>query len=90
MLNYVLALAAGVAIGFLLPSGFMGKIKSIVFNISLLGLLFFMGVNLGRDPELLTKLSDFGITSIIMSVTVIVFSIIAVIILMKLFGEKEA
>ncbi|PLX71148.1 MAG: hypothetical protein C0602_02590 [Denitrovibrio sp.] len=90
MLSYVIALGVGVAAGFFLPSGFMTKPKSLIFNISLLGLLFFMGVNLGRDPELLSKLSNFGIISGIMSVTVVVFSVIAVMILMRIFGEKSS
>jgi len=89
MLNYVLALGAGVLAGFFLPSGFMSKPKSLIFNIALLGLLFFMGVNLGRDPELLSKLSKFGIISGIMSISVIIFSLLAVIILIKIFGEKK-
>jgi len=89
MLNYVLALFIGACAGFFLPGGFMGRSKNIVFNISLLGLLFFMGVNLGRDPELLSKISDFGIISALMAVSVVIFSIISVIILIKIFGEKE-
>lgn len=90
MLNYVLALFAGVIAGFFLPGGFMSRPKSVTFNTALLGLLFFMGVNLGRDPELLSKLSKFGLISGLMSVSVVVFSIIAVMALIKLFGEKEA
>ena len=90
MLSYVLALAVGIIAGLALPSGFMGKPKSVIFTAALLGLLFFMGVNLGRDPELLSKLSRFGIISSFMSITVVVFSLIAVIALMKLFGEKSS
>ncbi len=69
MLNYVLALGAGVLAGFFLPSGFMSKPKSLLFNVSLIGLLFFMGgVNLGgRDQDLLSKISRFGIVSGVMS-----------------------
>jgi len=89
MLNYVLALGAGVFAGFFLPSGFMNKPKSLIFNISLLGLLFFMGVNLGRDADLLSKISKFGLISGLMSLSVIVFSLVAVIILIKIFGEKQ-
>jgi len=90
MLNYVIALFAGIVAGFFLPSGFMGKPKSLIFNISLLGLLFFMGVNLGRDDQLLLKLADFGVISLLMSISVVLFSVIAVVILIKLFGGKEA
>jgi len=89
MLNYVLALGVGIFAGFFLPSGFMSKPKSLIFNVSLLGLLFFMGVNLGRDADLLSKISSFGVISILMSISVIIFSIIAVLILIKIFGEKQ-
>lgn len=89
MLNLVLALLFGVAAGFFMPSGFMSKPKSVLFTVALLGLLFFMGVNLGRDPQLLSKLSSFGAISALMSITVIVFSIGAVMILMKLFTGDE-
>jgi len=90
MLNLVLALALGIVAGFFMPSGFMSKPKSIIFNIALLGLLFFMGVNLGRDPELLSKLSSFGVISIFMSISVVVFSVVSVIILLKLFGGEKS
>lgn len=90
MLNYVLALGAGVLAGFFLPSGFMSKPKSLLFNVSLIGLLFFMGVNLGRDQDLLSKkISRFGIVSGVMSLSVIFFSLVAVVILIKIFGEKN-
>lgn len=87
MLSYIIALAAGVTAGFFLPGGFMAKPKSAVFNIALLGLLFFMGVNLGRDPELLSKLSKFGIISALMSFSVVIFSLLAVMLLMRLTGS---
>jgi uncharacterized membrane protein YbjE (DUF340 family) len=89
MLKLVIALVAGVAAGFFLPGGFMSKPKSYIFTTALLGLLFFMGVNLGRDSELLSKLSSFGFISIFMSIAVIVFSLLAVMLLMKIFGGKE-
>lgn len=90
MLSYVIALVVGVAVGIFMPSGFMSKPKSVLFTIALLGLLFFMGVNLGRDPDLLSKLSKFGIVSGIMSVTVVVFSLIAVYVMIKIFGKKQS
>ena len=89
MLKLVLALFAGAAAGFFLPGGFMSKPKSYIFTTAILCLLFFMGVNLGRDPEFLPKLSSFGLISIFMSITVVVFSILAVMLLMKIFGGKE-
>jgi len=89
MLNYVIALGAGVIVGFFLPGGFMQKPKSAIFNISLLGLLFFMGVNLGRDPELLSKLSEFGLISGLISISVVIFSVFSVMILLKLLSGKQ-
>lgn len=89
MLNYVIALGLGVLVGFFLPAGFMQKSKNILFNIALLTLLYFMGVNLGKDPELLNKLSDFGIISATMGVSVVFFSVLTVFLLIKLLGGEE-
>jgi uncharacterized membrane protein YbjE (DUF340 family) len=89
MLNYIIALAVGAVAGFFLPAGFMQRSKNILFNASLLALLFFMGVNLGKDPELLNKLSNFGLISAIMGVFVVFFSILTVFILIRLFGGEK-
>ena len=85
MLLYIIALIAGLTAGILLPAGFMSKSKNVFFNIALIALLFFMGVNLGKDPEILSKLADFGYVSLVMSVSVVVFSVISVLIITKLF-----
>lgn len=89
MLAYILALFAGLGAGMLMPSGFMSKIKNILFNIALITLLFFMGVSLGRDKDILSKIADFGIISAIMSVSVVVFSIISVLIITKIFKKAQ-
>lgn len=88
MLAYILALAAGLAAGVLLPSGFMSKIKNVLFNIALIVLLFFMGVSLGKDKDILSKIADFGIISAVMSVSVVIFSIISVLIITKIFRRQ--
>lgn len=75
--------------GILLTAGFAAKIKGILFNFSLIALLFFMGVNLGKDKDILSKITDFGIISGIMSVSVVIFSIIGVLIITKLFKKAE-
>lgn len=90
MLNYILALAAGIAVGIFLPNGFMSKTKNIFFNISLIALLFFMGVSLGKDSGILGKLANFGYVSGIMSVSVVIFSIVSVLIITKLIRKKQA
>ncbi len=88
MLTYILALIAGLIAGVLLPSGFLSKIKNIFFNIALIALLFFMGVSLGRDSEILGKLANFGYVSLVMSVCVVVFSVISVLIITRLFRRS--
>lgn len=85
MLAYVLALFAGLGFGIMMPAGFMSKIKNILFNIALITLLFFMGVSLGRDKDILSKIGDFGLTSAVMSISVVIFSIISVLIVTKVF-----
>jgi len=75
--------------GMLLAAGFAAKIKNTLFNFSLLALLFFMGVSLGKDRDILSKIADFGIISGIMSISVVIFSIIGVLIITKLFKKAE-
>lgn len=82
-------MAAGLIMGMFLTAGFAAKIKNILFNFSLLALLFFMGVSLGKDKEILSKIADFGIISGIMSVSVVIFSIIGVLIITKVFKKAE-
>jgi hypothetical protein len=48
-----------------------------------------MGVSLGKDKEILSKIADFGIISGIMSVSVVIFSIIGVLIITKVFKKAE-
>lgn len=89
MIYYAISVFVGMAVGFFLPAGFMPRTKTFLFNISLVGLLFFMGVNLGKDPNITSKLFEFGKISFIISILVIIFSVIGVLILVKLTGGDE-
>ena len=89
MLYYILAVIAGLIPSLFLPEGYLGQLRRHLFTFSLVGLLFFMGVNLGKDPHILEKLADFGLTSFLISVFVIVFSVVFVLIFVRLFGKKK-
>jgi uncharacterized transporter YbjL len=89
MLYYILAVIAGLVPSLFLPQGWQLKTRKHLFTFSLVALLFFMGVNLGKDPELPSKLAAYGLTSFLISVFVIVFSVVFVLIFVRLFGKKE-
>lgn len=88
MLGYIAALFAGLAVGFFMPSGFFSRGKNILFNIALITLLFFMGISLGKDPEILGKIADFGYISGVMSLSVVIFSIVFVLLITKIFRRR--
>lgn len=88
MLGYIVALFLGLVAGFFLPSGFFSKGKTILFNLALVALLFFMGVSLGKDSEILSKIADFGYISGVMSLSVVIFSVIFAVIITKLFRSR--
>jgi len=89
MIYYLIALLAGIGAGLLMKSGFMSKSKAMLFNFSLIGLLFFMGVNLGKDKGIAGKLVDFGITSVTISSFTVFFSVAFVWILLRLGGKGQ-
>lgn len=89
MLFYILAVIAGLIPSLFLPEGWLGNLRRHLFTLSLVGLLFFMGANLGSDPEILSKLADFGLISLLITVFVVVFSVAFVLLFVRLFGKKE-
>lgn len=89
MLSYIIAVILGVVSAFFLPERSFEKVRKHLFTISLLGLLFFMGVSLGKDPMILKKVIDYGLTAFVISVSTIIFSIFFVLVFVRLFGKKE-
>ncbi|WP_022851278.1 LysO family transporter [Limisalsivibrio acetivorans] len=89
MLYYALAVLAGLVPALLLPQGWFLNVRKHLFTASLVALLFLMGVGLGSDPQIIGKLGKFGIVSFVIALSSIVFSVIAVLIMVRLFGGKQ-
>ena len=89
MLYYILAVILGLIPSLYMPEGFLGRTRKHLFTFSLVGLLFFMGVNLGKDPEILSKLGSYGLTAFIIATFTITFSVASVLLFVRIFGKKE-
>jgi hypothetical protein len=89
MLLYIIALIAGLIPSLLVPEGYLGNLRRYLFTLSIAGLLFFVGANLGSDPDILSKLAKFGFVSLVITIFVIVFSVVFVLIFVRIFGKKE-
>ncbi|GAB4247469.1 MULTISPECIES: LysO family transporter [Deferrisoma] len=61
MLAYLACLAAGIALGITLGARpLLRRMQQRFLPATILGLLFFMGVGIGRDPDLPAKIARFG------------------------------
>jgi len=89
MIKYLLFLVIGICAGYIFNGKYTDKLQKISLNVSILLLLFFMGVSLGKDPLLTTKLSSFGIQALAISGFSIFFSILAVLLIINITGSKK-
>jgi uncharacterized membrane protein YbjE (DUF340 family) len=78
MLNYLICLILGLISGYYIKNDFIFKLKKIMMPTSVLILLFFMGVGIGKDDHLSEKILSFGINAFVISVFSIIFSILFV------------
>lgn len=78
MFKYLVFLIIGVVIGYRFDRSIFEKIKKGLLPFSILFLLFFMGVGIGKDPDLSSKIADFGINAVVISFFSILFSVIFV------------
>jgi len=86
MIKYIIFLAIGIFLGVFLPyKDWIKKLRAVLFPISILSLLFFMGVEIGKDPHLRLKILNYGYFAAIISVSSIFFSVLAVFIIIKLY-----
>lgn len=86
MINYIIFLCVGILIGIFFPKlNGAKKIKGVLMSMSVLCLLFFMGVGIGKDPELNSKIANFGLNAIVISLFSILFSVIVVYIIVRFF-----
>lgn len=58
-------------------------------NFSIIVLLFFMGIGIGKDQDLHSKIVNFGVISFTITIMSVLMSIVMVYIIIKIFGEKD-
>lgn len=89
MLKYIIMLVLGIAVGTIYKSFNHNKLKSVGMSATVLVLLFFMGVGIGKDPELKNKILTFGAYGFTISFMTVIFSVLAVFIIIRLMRKKE-
>ncbi len=87
MLNYLFFLILGFLVGYFINKKFLGEIKKAIMPLSILVLLFFMGVGIGKDPDLSHKIANFGINAFIIALSSIVFSIVFVFLFVRVLRK---
>jgi len=86
VLAYVACLLAGVGLALLWgESRRLRNVQERFFPLTVLVLLFFMGVGIGRDPELGSKIARFGWNAAAVSVFSVAGSVLAVAALLGVF-----
>jgi len=86
MIKYIIFLAIGIFFGAFIPyKNWIKKLRVVLFPFSILSLLFFMGVEIGKDPHLRLKILNYGYFAAIISVSSIFFSVLAVFIVIKVY-----
>lgn len=86
---YLLFLLSGVMVGFFLRNRQIGDVSKYFMNASIIILLFFMGIGIGKDKDLYGKIVNFGVTSFTITIMSVLMSIVMVYIIIKLFGKKH-
>ncbi len=90
MLTYVACLLAGVGLAVVLGENpRFRNIQERLFPLTVLVLLFFMGVGIGRDPELGSKIARFGWNAAAVAVLSVAGSVLAVAALMGVFRRRR-
>lgn len=86
---YLLFLLSGVMFGFFLRNRQIGGATKYFMNSSIIILLFFMGIGIGKDKDLHNKIVNFGVASFTIAIMSVLMSIFMVYIIIKLFGKKH-
>ncbi len=90
MLAYLGCLLAGMGLAVVFgESPRFRRVQERVFPLTVLVLLFFMGVGIGRDPELGSKIARFGWNAAAVSVLTVAGSVLAVAALLGLFRRRR-
>lgn len=85
---YLVFLLLGVILGLLLKNVNIGKVSKIIMNSSIIVLLFFMGVGIGKDPHLSDKILSFGLYAFIIAFFAVIMSTFIVYLLVRFFRRN--
>lgn len=88
MLTIIAIMLAGILAGFLLKRNrFIGKVNRPIF-MTILILLFLMGVSVGGNPEIVNHFHQVGTQALILAVAGTLGSVIAALLVYRLFFRK--
>lgn len=75
-LNILISIALGIAVGyFILPAGSGAKADTII-DLGLMLLLFFVGIDMGRQKGVFTKIKELGLKILLIPISIILGSIL--------------
>jgi len=89
MAKYLLFLIVGSILGFATKKIDTKGTNKWILSFSVIILLFFMGVGIGKDPDLKVKILNFGFIAFIISTLAVLFSIAFVYVIVKIFGKQK-
>ncbi|MCX8083772.1 MAG: lysine exporter LysO family protein [Calditerrivibrio sp.] len=89
MIKYLLFISIGGVLGYISRRGINGHLHKHLMNGSIIILLFFMGVGIGKDPDLKSKIADFGITAGVISLLTVVGSTVSVYVILRVFRRRN-
>jgi len=88
VLKYLLFLLGGAVLGLTVRGEGVRRAQRVVMPASILVLLFFMGVGIGKDPDLGRKIASFGVNALCISGLSVAFSVLFVYALVRLLGPR--
>ena len=90
MILIIISLILGIGAGFFLrKKERIVKVSEKLTGFMVFILLFFLGASLGVNKGIITKLTGIASASLIISIAAIIFSIIAVLVVNKVFSGKK-
>ncbi|MGQ9641447.1 MAG: LysO family transporter [Candidatus Bathycorpusculaceae bacterium] len=87
MLNLLIALVAGITLGFVFRNKKRFNLEKVTL-FTILALIFSLGFSLGSNTELLSSMPLVGVNALFISVLTIIFSIVFLEIARKVAGIK--
>lgn len=88
MFTYLACLGAGAALGLAVRGPGVRRAQRALLPAAVLLLLFFMGVGIGKDPDLVHKIGSFGASALWVAVGSVGGSLVAVVVLFRALGAR--